>query len=322
MLYSFLGGYGANPTSTLARDAKGTIYGTTLNGGDYDGGAVFRLDRKGNETVLHSFPGGAGGAGYSANGVIRDAQGTLFGSTYAGGINGCFNSGCGLVFKMDSAGNENVLYQFTGGTDGGSPSSVIRDSSGNLYGTTVEGGDLTCNDGYGCGTVFKLDKVGQETVLYSFTGTEGDGMFPYAALVRDSAGALYGTTGGGGSANCGYPGCGTVFKVDANGNETVLHSFTGTDGNGANPIFASLALDPAGNIYGTTQNGGNTGCYEGCGVVFMLDPSGKETILHAFTGGADGAAPDVGLVLDAAGNIYGAAGGGKYQDGTVFKLTP
>jgi uncharacterized repeat protein (TIGR03803 family) len=327
VLYSFLAGYGANPTSKLARDAKGTLYGTTLKGGVYNAGTVFRLNKKGDEAVLHSFL--KGGLGYSANGVILDGQGTLFGTTYGGGNSGCFENGCGVVFKLDAAGKETVLYSFTGGTDGGAPSSIVRDPAGNLYGTTVGGGDLTCNSGYGCGTVFKLDTAGKETVLYSFTGTGGDGAFPYSGVVRDSAGALYGSTGGGGNQNCGYPGCGTVFKVEANGKETVLHRFTGTGGDGRNPTFASLVLDAAGNIYGTTQNGGDASC--DCGVVFMLDTSAKETILHTFSGGADGAAPNVGLVLNAAGDIYGAAASGGDLDcnnfkgngcGTIFKLTP
>jgi uncharacterized repeat protein (TIGR03803 family) len=112
-----------------------------------------------------------------------------------------------------------------------------------------------------------------------------------------------------------------VFKVDANGKETVLHQFNG--GDGANP-YASVVLDSSGNIYGTTQVGGRNGgncSYSGCGVVFKLGTSGKETVLHAFTGGADGASPVSGVVLDGAGDLYGTAGGGGCC-GVVFKLTP
>jgi uncharacterized repeat protein (TIGR03803 family) len=322
VLYNFRAGYGDRPNSALARDANGTLYGTTLYGGAHQCGAVFKLDSKGNETVLHSFSLRSDGCW--PNAVIRDARGILFGSTYVGGNTGCSYSGCGVVFKMDPDGNETVLYRFTGGTDGGGPSGVlVRDAAGNLYGTTAQGGDLACNRGVGCGTVFKLDTAGRETALYSFTQTGGDGAFPDSGLRRDQAGVLYGTTYGGGNPSCGYAGCGTVFKVEANGKETVLHQFTGTPGDGAYPS-ANVVLDSSGSMYGTTQNGGQNGgncSYSGCGVVFKLDTRGKETILHAFTGGADGASPVAGVVLDGAGDVYGTALGGG-RGGIVFKLTP
>jgi uncharacterized repeat protein (TIGR03803 family) len=168
--------------------------------------------------------------------------------------------------------------------------------------------------------VFKLDSSGNETVLYAFSGG-ADGGVPQADVIRDAAGNLYGTTGFGGntSSSClfGSAGCGVVFKLDPSGNETVLYAFSGMDG--ASPT-AGLIQDAAGNLYGTTPFGGNTSsttCIDagGCGVVFKLDPSGKETVLYTFTGGADGFNPTAGLVRDAAGNLYGTAPGGGAHGG-------
>jgi uncharacterized repeat protein (TIGR03803 family) len=161
--------------------------------------------------------------------------------------------------------------------------------------------------------VFKLDKAGKETVLYSFT-CGADGQYPndFGYLVRDVAGNLYGTTWGGGA----YGG-GTVFKVAKNGEETVLYSFTG-GADGGNP-WAGLIQDAQGNFYGTAWGGG---AYGG-GTVFKVDGSGTETVLYSFTGGADGAGPYAPLMQDAKGNLYGTtSGGGAYDYGTVFELTP
>jgi uncharacterized repeat protein (TIGR03803 family) len=148
------------------------------------------------------------------------------------------------------------------------------DSAGNLYGTTQKGG-TGCPSPFtpGCGVVFKIDPAGNETVLYSFTGANGDGAFPFAGLILDSAGNLYGTTNSGGAAGGGFAGPGTVFKVDPTGHETVLHSFTGLNGDGANPFGGRLVRDSAGNLYGTTLQGGGLpggNCGNGCGIVFEL----------------------------------------------------
>ena len=327
MLYSFLGGYGAYPDGQLLRDDKGTIYGATAGGGWYNDGAVFKLGQCGREKVLYSFRGGTDGR--SPNGVIADAHGNLYGTTTSGGAgSGCYYGfGCGTVFMVTPSGKEKVLYRFKGGADGGNPywAGLTRDSEGNLYGTTSIGGI------YGAGTVFKLDTAGQKTILHNFAGSPDDGSEPAGSLVLDETGILYGTTSLGGNIGGSLcsSGCGTVFKLELGGKETVLYKFTGTEGDGANP-YVGVALDAAGDIYGTTQNGGQTtgNCYSlGCGVVFMLNPSGKETILHTFTDGTDGAYPNAPLVLDASGNIYGAAdsGGDCSQQGgcgTLFKITP
>ena len=305
VLHSFAGGTdGATPQAGLTRDAAGNFYGTTTVGGGSNSGTVFKLDANGTETVLYTFMGGVDGK--LPNGpLVLDASGNLYGTTNDGGkANACFFGyfGCGVVFKLDTAGRETVLYTFTGGIDGGEPyfAGLVRDAAGNLYGTTAAGG--TSDNG----TVFKLDTTGTETVLYSF-GNEG--AQPFAGLVRDASGNLYGTTNNGGS------GFGVVFKLDTAGKEKVLHKFTG-GADGAIPQ-ASLVLDTAGNLYGTTTAGGVLNL----GTVFKLDANGAETVLHSFTGGADGKSPYASLVLDPSGNLYGTTtGGGASNLGTVFKI--
>jgi uncharacterized repeat protein (TIGR03803 family) len=240
-----------------------------------------------------------------------DKAGNLYGTTLLGG-----SSSYGTVFKLDTSGNETVLHSFMNAPDGASPfAGVIMDQAGNLYGTTNQGGTGSCNfGGPGCGTVFRLDTTGKETVLHSFTNTP-DGALAYGGLVK--RGNLYGTTQVGGS----Y-GRGTVFKLDTSGHETVLHSFMNSDGAVS---VAGLIMDKAGNLYGTTRVGGSSpNCFSGCGVVFKLDTTGKETVLHRFTDSSvDGADPVSGLVMDNAGNLYGTTNqGGTYGYGTVFKLSP
>jgi uncharacterized repeat protein (TIGR03803 family) len=315
VLYSFLEGYGALPRAGLVSDGHGTFYGTTSEGGAYGQGTVFKLDTKGNESVLHSFTGGDGY--YPEADLVRDEFGNLYGTTFGGGNSHC-EYGCGTVFKVSKTGRTTQLYEFTFGTDGYWPNGLTRDKSGNLYGTALWGGDSQCLDGWGCGTVFKIDAGGHFTVLYAFTGTGGDAEAPAGAPVLDGFGNLYGVAGGG------IAGYGTVFKVDPNGNETVLYSFAGPPGDGMYPH--SLSRDAKGNFYGTTYEGGSSGY----GIVFMLDPTGKETVLHNFTGtNGDGAYPEGGMALDASGNLFGTTGNGgdlncgvEYGCGIVFELTP
>jgi uncharacterized repeat protein (TIGR03803 family) len=154
------------------------------------------------------------------------------------------------------------------------------------------------------------------TVLYSFTGSS-DGGEPYAGLVRDAAGNLYGTAISGGDS-----GWGVVFKVDPSGAETVLHSFGGVTTDGRTP-YAGLVRDKAGNLYGTTYEGGGIGCVDGCGTAFTVDTTGTETVLHSFAGGTtDGCFPYGGLLRDKAGNLYGATQScGASSSGTVFRLS-
>jgi len=278
--------------------------------------------------VLYSFSGGTDGAEPYA-GVVMDAAGNLYGSTDFGGNLNCNEwegFGCGTVFKLNKADDETVLYSFGGAPDGAKPyAGVVMGAAGNLYSTTFNGGNVTCANTSGCGTVFMLDITGKEKVLYNFSGAP-DGANPEAGVVMDAAGNLYGTTFFGGAS-----GDGTVFKLDTAGKETVLYSFSGTP-DGANPV-GGLVMDVAGNLYSTTFNGGNVTCTNasGCGTVFKLDTTGNETLLYMFSGGADGAYPPGGLVMDAAGNLYGTTFvGGDLSCmfanmglgcGTVFKLT-
>jgi uncharacterized repeat protein (TIGR03803 family) len=258
---------GANPYAALIRDGSGNLYGTTMYGGTYGLGTVFKVTPSGQETVLYSFKGGSdGGVPYA--GLVRDKRGNLYGTAVLGGT-----YSLGTVFKLDPAGKETTLHSFKGVPDGQSPvGSLILDSEGNLYGTTNNGGTggpcSQPNDG--CGTVFEVMSTGKERVLYSFKGvSKHDGSSPEAKLVRDAAGNIYGTTVGGG-ATCGPGGCGTVFMLNNAGKETIFHNFTNGD-DGGYPIGGPV-LDAKGNLYGTTSSGGSTECEGGCGVVFKITP--------------------------------------------------
>jgi uncharacterized repeat protein (TIGR03803 family) len=315
VLYSFCPSYpcpdGAQPKAGLVQDVAGNLYGTA--------GIVFRVDANGKETVLYKFRGGRDGNGPFA-GLIRDAAGNLYGTTLYGGTSGCGGVGCGTVFKVDKNNKETVLYRFIGGTTDGALtySGLVHDSTGNLYGTTEVGGGTGCHKQYpGCGVVFKVDKTGKESVLYSFTGKK-DGALPYAGfLVRDANGNLYGTTTFGGLLSCGQgSGCGVVFKVDKTGKESVLYSFTGKK-DGANPL-TGVIIDGKDNLYGTASAYNST-----FGTVFKVSNTGKFSVLYSFRGGTDGRDPVGPLILDQAGNLYGTTSrGGNSDYGTVFKLTP
>jgi uncharacterized repeat protein (TIGR03803 family) len=319
VLHSFrgTGGDGATPVAPVIMDAAGNLYGTTEYGGLFGSacgpngcGTVFKIDSAGKETVLYRFTGVAGDGMNPEQGLVLDSKGNLYGTTFQGGTYDISGNSYGIVFKIDPAGNETVLHSFNPTLppydDGGWPlgGSLVRDSAGNLYGTTYIGGLGSL------GTVFKLLPNRQINILYSFFGGN-DGMNPYGNLVRDPAGNLYGVTYFGGAFQVG-----TVFKVDASNNETIVHSFGGT-GDGA-PPGGGLARDRAGNLYGTTQSGANYAL----GAVFKLDPSGNETILHTFIG-KQGDGPAWGVIRDSKGNLYGTTQyGGAYGGGVVFKVTP
>jgi uncharacterized repeat protein (TIGR03803 family) len=334
VLYSFKEAPdGYSPLSGVIRDSAGNLYGTTYNGGANGDGTVFKIDTKGNESVLYSFAGGTDGAN-PVGGLVRDDAGNLYGTTDTGGNPDCGFYSCGIVYKVDEYGNETVLYRFGGLPDGHSPeSNLVLDKAGSLYGTTEAGGDNGCNPGYGCGTVFKIDTGGREIILHTFTGTrELDGAFPYAGLVADAKGDLFGTTALGGAPACippGIPatgdlrrarrqsntgGCGTIFKIDKARKETILHRFSVFFG-GESPS-SPVILDKAGNIYSATEYGGSG--YSG--IVFKLSKRGDETVLYNFSYSQDGE-PWGGLVRDIKGNLYGTTfEGGSYYDGTVYKL--
>ncbi len=226
----------------------------------------------------------------------------------------------GLLAGAAFASSTQVIYSFAGGNDGEYlDTDLVMDKGGNLYGSTVQGGD------FGSGTVFQLAPSAggwTHTVLYSFTGG-ADGGEPYKGVTLDPQGNLYGTTVTGGSGSC-EGGCGVVFKLTKSGSnwtQSVLHAFTG--GNDGSGPGSGLAFDSHGNLYGMTPTGGAYGL----GVVYQLHPEAAGTwklnVLHAFTGGNDGSSASAGrLIFDAAGNIYGVTTvGGAHGDGVVFELT-
>jgi uncharacterized repeat protein (TIGR03803 family) len=331
VLHSFNGRGGNTPVASLIFDAAGNLYGTTTGGGvgkcgDYGCGTVFQLTLGANgkwaETVLHDFNGKDGAM--PSGGLIVDAAGNLYGTTYGGGVD-CAGGGCGTVFKLTPGANgkwtQTVLHEFKG-KDGANPvSELIFDAAGKLYGTTAQGGTA------GYGTVFQLAPGANgnwsDKVLHNFNGEDGD--YPDSGLIFDAAGNLYGTT------LYSYSG-GVVFQLvrDAKGRwtEKVLHDFTSSS-NDSCPN-GGLIFDAAGNLYGTTS-----ACnYYGDGKVFELTPQAKgqwrETTVYEFNGGDDGAFPATGVTFDAEGNLYGTtvAGGefecipGPNHCGTVFKLRP
>jgi uncharacterized repeat protein (TIGR03803 family) len=304
VLHSFAGspGDGAGPEADLLADAAGNLYGTTTYGGAHDVGTVFKIDSNGHYSVLHSFKK-TGDAQYPNAGLIRDKAGSLYGAASGGGT-----AGRGAVYMISNTGRESLLYSFHVSPDGSDPfGDLLRDGSGNLYGTTYSGG------AHNSGTVFKLNPKRQETVVFSLPGgTEGGAEYPQAGLIRDAKGNLYGTS----LSYVQFKEKGTIFKIDSAGKQTVLHEFTG-GADGADPR-SRLVRDKNGNLYGTARVGGAVGC----GTVFKLDTSGTLTVLHSFTG-LDGCAPKAGVTLDSQGNLYGTTFQSVVSgEGTLFKITP
>jgi uncharacterized repeat protein (TIGR03803 family) len=312
VLHSFGGGSdGATPNGGVVEDASGAFYGTTTAGGTSGQGTVFRL--KGTrETVLYSFAGGTDGADPQA-GLAMDASGNLYGTTTAGGT-----SGNGTVFELvpptggRGAWSEQVLYSFGAGTDGAAPiGRVTLDASGNLYGTTSAGG------AYGYGTVFQLKPgaVWSENILHSFQNAS-DGATPYAGLVSDAAGNLFGAATDGGT-----NGGGTVFELSPSGGSWTFSVLTSLPGWGVSGTFRDVVLDSSGNIYATTHcDGANS-----AGTIYELTPSGSTwtyNLLYSFTGGSDGLYSISNLLIKR-GKLYGTTiDGGADGAGVIYKLTP
>lgn len=326
ILYNFQGkmaGDGSFPVGGLVQDSAGNLYGTTSAGGTYDYGTVFKLTPAGDETVLHSFAGPPDGA-VPRGELLLDSAGNLYGTTTEGGT-GCSPNysgppGCGIVFKVSAAGVETVLHRFKNSPDGAFPTAgLIKDAKGNLYGTTMGGGNLV--SGSALGTVFRVTPGGTETVLYRFKGYQSDGGNPISTLVWDASGNLYGTVSEGGP-----KGWGTIFKLSPLGKETTLYSFPGNSTDGRSPE-AGLVRDNAGNLYGTTLLGGRMAqCInEGCGIAFKISATGAETVLHRFSETAkDGCSPTAALIRGPAGNLYGGTYncGGPSFSGSLFKIVP
>jgi uncharacterized repeat protein (TIGR03803 family) len=334
--------------ANLVPGASGKLYGVTNEGnisncGLLGCGTVFELSPASGgtwtQTVLHTFSGSDGA--FPQSGLVVGPAGSFYGTTYYGGptygAGACLGNACGVVFELSrnsqNAWVETVLYSFSGGTDGSNPTALALDPSGNLVGTTAFGGNPACS----CGVVFRLarDSSGawQETTLLAFPGGLG-GQVP-AGILLDSSGNIFGTAGGG--KNTCYAGyCGLVFELSHSATgwkESVLYRFHGSDGAIPNP---SLIFDSAGNLYGSTFEGGS-GCSSlpGCGTVFRLsirNGAWSESVIHAFTDQADGNSPVDGLVFDAKGNLYGGTQGAdnlaqcnEFEFGAcgqIFKLSP
>jgi uncharacterized repeat protein (TIGR03803 family) len=323
IVYSFGAAPDGNYPAGPLIDVHGTLYGTTIKGGDYGGGTAFSITQSGVEKVLHSF--GSGSDGSEPSNALLDARGTLYGTTHYGGTHTCYLSSysfnCGTVFSITPGGTEAVLHSFAGGSDGSVPITSLIDVKATLYGTTYYGG-YECH----CGTVFSITPRGVENVLHSFSSgsSSDDGINPSAGLL-DVHGTLYGTTQFGGS-NCrgsSNYGCGTVFSITTGGVEEVVHSF-GAGSDGVEPTAALINVK--GTLYGTTEWAAGCDLFGSCGTVFSITPGGTEKVLHTFHGAPDGGAP-VASLIDVNGTLYGTTYGGGDRGcdsgcGTVFSITP
>ena len=341
-LHSFSGGGdGAGPEAGVTLDATGNLYGTTNTGGSNGFGVVFKLTHRNSGWVvspLHSFPSSQTDGLFPTAGITIGSDGSLYGTTFEGGsyFEGCVEYGCGIVFQLRPPASickttlcpwtETILHTFLGnGEDGALPGygSLTFDGSGNLYGTTIYGGG-----GSGEGSVYELTPSHgswTETILHGFN-LSPDGSLPYAGVIFDSSGNLYGTTiyEGYTGGNCGESGCGVVYEITPAGDvwaESILHAFQNS-GDGETP-FGGLVLDRAGNIYGTTEVGGSNGA----GTVFQLTPgNGGWTFNTIYSFSAYGqrnvVGPVASLVVGPDGSLYGTTySGGINALGSVFKLT-
>ncbi|HEX4078576.1 MAG TPA: choice-of-anchor tandem repeat GloVer-containing protein [Rhizomicrobium sp.] len=281
------------------------------------GGNMAFAGKTTKETALYSFAGGNDG-GFPQGGLVADAKGRMFGVTTSDGADHS-----GVIFEVDKRAGawvETPLYAFTGGADGGDPQAgLMIDSAGNLYGTTYMGGSAQAPNGYG--TVFELSPGKKKTwnfkVLWTFSDGD-DGALPSGRLAIDASGNVYGTTTEGGTGVVG-----TVFELSppANGGnswtEAVLYNFTGNN-DGGEPM-GNVLLGSDGNIYGTTAGYGQ----DNNGVIYVLTPDNggwTQSVLHAFQGGNDGAAPRDGLMQDSSGTLYGTTAGFGGSYGSVFSL--
>jgi uncharacterized repeat protein (TIGR03803 family) len=326
VVYSFTGSPdGASPNAGVIFDAAGNVYGTTAGGGTAGLGTVFELspnlDGTWTEKVIYSFQGPYDGE-TPLGSLIFDHAGNLYGTTYTGG-RGSIGSGGGTVFELspntDGTWSETTLLASADSLPAYTlVTSLIFDTAGNLYSTSIHGGD------YGLGNVFEMSPSGDGSwtanSIFSFPCCQPNSE-PVAGLLIDSSGNLYGTT------QVGNNGLGNVYELSASNGwkENYLHTFKG-DPDGANPE-AALIFDAAGNLYGTSVTGGtSSNC--SCGTVFRLKPSdsGKrwtQTVLHSFNG-SPGSGPIAGLVLDSANNLYGvtyySGPENGYPGGLAFRI--
>jgi len=302
-LYSFgtSAGDPKNPATNglMSQGRDGSLYSTTPLGGSSNTGAAFKITTAGGLTKLSDF------TDTPLGGLNLGFDGNLYGTTTVGG-----SSNFGTVFKINSSGQLTTLWNFTAGTDGANPVyPPLQGQDGNFYGT---------DPGNGFGLVYKMTPAGVLTVLKAFSNTNGN----YPNLpVQGTDGNFYGTTRFGGISGFGCSlGCGVVYKISPAGAITVLHSFAGYPGDGADPRGVLVQAND-GNFYGTTDAGGANNF----GSVFKVTPAGQVTTLYSFCSAAgcvDGKTPFVGVIVGTDGNLYGTAQGGAHNAGEIFKVTP
>jgi uncharacterized repeat protein (TIGR03803 family) len=340
-LHNFLAKPGEFPNSGLIIGPDGGFYGTTgMSGGSQCFplcGAVFEIKQTSTGWqyhIVHNFRGPNHDGESPIGPLLFDNVGNLYGTTSAVNSTGCFtrHTDCGTVFKLSPTSKggweETILYRFTGRADGAWPAgNLVLDSAGNLYGYTLGGGNNNLC-GQVCGVVYELSPGASgwtETVLHTFTGGS-DGYTP-RGLTPDTSGNLLGVAESGGTANSNCEaGCGTVFKLTPGAGGwslSVIYSFSGGS-DGGYPI-SPLVFDTQGNLFGTTLLGGSVQCPNECGTVFELSPNGSGwnfSDVYSFSG-PDGADPQ-GILFDSAGNLFGAASGGKTTCGcgVLFELVP
>jgi uncharacterized repeat protein (TIGR03803 family) len=307
---------------------RGKLYSTTRIGSaarNPGAGTIYEVDTSGKERVIYSF--GFMDDGSDPVAGLTDYSGVLYGTSYGVGPAVCYpsNGSCGALFGVTFSGKEKVLYEFKGGNDGEDPKAGLTPVNDRLYGTTQYGGT---REG---GTVFSITPSGNERIVHTFgarTSQLSDGYFPEAHMTL-LKGELYGTTAEGGA----Y-GLGVVFAISPSGKERIVHSFKGSPSDGAVPLSRLVLVN--GEFYGTTNAGGAHQCNDGgdgCGTIFKISPSGKESLLYSFAGGRDGEFPVAGLeALNR--TLYGTTpygGSGRCPPqsygsgtgcGTIFSIAP
>jgi uncharacterized repeat protein (TIGR03803 family) len=331
VVYNFTGqADGGQPYGGVVLDAQGNnLYGTAVVGGTHRGspcidsgcGVAFKLTQSGgswHQSVIHTFTGGSDGYG-PGNGLTLAKDGSLFGMTPTGGTHGL-----GIIYQLNPGASGTwklkVIHAFSGGDDGatGSAGRLLLDGAGGLFGVSTVGG------AHGAGAAFHVtqDPSGRWklTPIYEFNGVPDAG-FPYGGLIFDGSGNMYGTSYYDGANNLG-----SVYELSptptGGWTERVLHSFTGGgDGNYSISTLASVA----GNLYGTTSEGG-AGC--SCGVIFKLTPSAHghwtQTVVYRFPGPPGAAFAYNGMAADSTGrHLYGTTvHGGTTNDGAIYQFTP
>jgi hypothetical protein len=287
-----------NPIEPITNE----FYALSYAGGALNFGTIFKIDLLGNVEILHNFSGSTYGDGnHPIQDLILSSNGKMYGTTSEGGI---YNAG--TIFSCDTLGNYGIVYNFSGGTNGGGPIQNLTEvSNGIFYGLVYQTG------AFGMGIIFSCDTIGNYKLIHSFSGSPYDGMQPLESFYKHSNGILYGTTFNGGTYNAG-----TIFSCDTLGNYGIIHSFNNTviPNNGCNPRCTLIEGDN-GILYGTTSNGGNIGSY---GTIFTCSTSGNYGVIHKFTG-VDGDGPQEGLFKGQSNIFYGTTyGGGIHNLGTIY----